>query len=899
MFRDFWLHTTSFWVGFAAAIIVWWVYQNARPMLSTLRQIFRERFETIKEGLSTSIEQRYRQDVVRLMQDKHIAARLFSLNEIAVEPRLLAPPVPVIPGGPIPPEDIIQVAVPYVPDRASVGAAFGVKTLSIPEAMSKGANLLIMGTPGSGKTFALSLFASRVAQRHPKVGEFGNLVPVFVHAGELSLPGKKGKTLDVLYQALNEQVSTLVEAQLPGFLKTIFESKLVLLIVDGLDELPSETQTPIVKFVQTIQKRYPGNRYLLAASTDNISCHERLSLHPIPIAAWAEKQKREFTIRWGALWQKHVTKQSWAKRLPDSVDPIFLNNWQLNGTDSHSPLAFTLKTWALYTGDLLGSSEVDALEAYVRRMTLGVTNARPALEQLAIQMTLTLKPIIRRKTAGDYVAAFEDSSLARPVLPPEPFDRSPSQDYDLDELIEESTGQKSNESASPFFDEELENLLEGLEDLDLPDALIFEDEIVEEPVEIKKEARADPETIKKRLVRRILPELVKADILVYRPDSQIGFAHPVMTGFLAGSALASRGGAHQLIPLPIWTGNTLAGDFLAAKGDVSPIITHILNDDQSDPLKRGLLNMSNWPRYISKTAPWRDQILSRMADVLQQETLPLGLRTKVLSALAQSGESGISTLFQQMLKSEKHSVRWLGALGCGLILDENSVDPLGLLLLYDDSIFISRVACLALAVIDTNQSMELIARALLEGSEGVRRAAAESLAHHPREGHQILKEGTKMEDILVRRAVVYGLAQVNEPWAIDILEEMQIEESQWVVRNAATQTLEDIKMVNPSIPLPMPNIHEIPWLISFASERVMVISPGQSGWDMLATALREGNEDQRLAAMETYRFKPRKAKNIIPNLYQIMNGPEGVLREAAYYTLWQLSTSGIDLPVPA
>jgi hypothetical protein len=128
---------------------------------------------------------------------------------------------------------------------------------------------------------------------------------------------------------------------------------------------------------------------------------------------------------------------------------------------------------------------------------------------------------------------------------------------------------------------------------------------------------------------------------------------------------------------------------------------------------------------------------------------------------------------------------------------------------------------------------------------------------------------------------------------------MQIEESQWVVRNAATQTLEDIKMVNPSIPLPMPNIHEIAWLISFASERGMGISPGQSGWDMLATALREGNEDQRLAAMEIYRFKPRKAKNIIPNLYQIMNGPEGVLREAAYYTLWQLSTSGIDLPVPA
>ncbi len=97
----------------------------------------------------------------------------------------------------------------------------------------------------------------------------------------------------------------------------------------------------------------------------------------------------------------------------------------------------------------------------------------------------------------------------------------------------------------------------------------------------------------------------------------------------------------------------------------------------------------------------------------------------------------------------------------------------------------------------------------------------------------------------------------------------------------------------------MKEIYEIPWLISFASERGMGISPKQSGWDMLATTLKEGNDDQRLAAMEIYRFKPSEAKNIIPNLYQIMNGPEGILREAAYYTLWQLSTSGIDLPVPA
>jgi HEAT repeat protein len=859
-----------------------------------LRQIGRERIADLKENIGTSIEQRYRQDVVGLMQGNHIAASLFSLSEIAIPPQLMAPPMPISPGGDIPPEDITQVAVPYLPDWPSVGATFGVKTLSIAEALSRGVNLLIIGKPGSGKTFALSHFATQVALRHPEVGESGKLAPVMLHAGDLSLPGKKGNPLDVLYNALWKRVSSVVEAQLQNFLKTIFESKIAILIIDGLDELPNEEQAPVINFIRTVQGKYPGNRYIVSASPEDISSYDTLELYPIPIAGWTVAQKREFVNRWSTLWKKHIQKQSWAKKLPETIAPLILNNWLLNFSNSHSPLLLTLKTWALYAGDLLGPSDVNALEAYIRRMTIGVMNARPALEQLAVQMTLSLQPIIERKTAGDFVSVFEEETpLPLNTLPTHEVDL-PDQDIDLEELAHGS--EKTTQDTTPFINEEFEGFLSELDGLDLVNEEIPIDEFEKELGESKATTGKGQRQIRKRQVRRILPELVNTEVLIYRPDSKIGFAHPVVNGYLTACGLAVRGGDQSLISQTHWSGKTLALDFLSAKGDTQALIPQLLNEDQADPIKRGLLHMGNWPRLAPKAALWRNQLLRAMANTLHRENLPLGLRSRVLAGLAMSDEGGINTLFRQMLKSEQHSVRWLGALGCGLIRDVKSIDELGLLLLHDNSIFISRAACLSLVVINTNKSMELVTRALLEASEEVRRAAAEGLAHHGVEGHPVLKDGSKVDDILVRRAVVFGLAIVNEPWAIEILEQMQVEDDQWVVRNAATQALEDIKRIHPSIPAPLPEIHETPWLIKFASDRGMGVSPGQGGWDMLTTALQEGNEDQRLAAMDIYRFKPSEGRSVIPILYQIMNGPEGDVREAAYNTLWHLASAGIRLP---
>jgi hypothetical protein len=327
---------------------------------------------------------------------------------------------------------------------------------------------------------------------------------------------------------------------------------------------------------------------------------------------------------------------------------------------------------------------------------------------------------------------------------------------------------------------------------------------------------------------------------------------------------------------------------------MTPMIADAVRQSRQDPVQRELVEASRWLQYAPHTAAWRNNFMRSLAKILRDESLALGLRTRLMAAMALSGEAGIASLFKQMLSSSKHSARWLGALGCGLTLNASATIELGMLL-YDPSIFVSRAACLSLVTIGTTQALELVTGALLEANDEVRRAAAEALAYHPVEGHPVLKDGAAVEDVQVRRAVVFGLARIDEPWAQEILKELQIEDDQWVVRNAALQMLEDQKIADVSIPVEMPPIHNTPWLIEFAGERGMGISPGQSGWDMLLTVMQEGSEEEKLAAMYIYKRNPSESYNAIPAMLDLLASPEGEMREAVYNTLWQLVANGIPL----
>jgi HEAT repeat protein len=171
------------------------------------------------------------------------------------------------------------------------------------------------------------------------------------------------------------------------------------------------------------------------------------------------------------------------------------------------------------------------------------------------------------------------------------------------------------------------------------------------------------------------------------------------------------------------------------------------------------------------------------------------------------------------------------------------------------------------------------------------------MSNHPQEGYTMLKEGAAMkDDLMVRRSAVYGLGRINEPWANEMLSDLQVSDDQWVVRNAASEVIEERQKSNPHILRRLPPPSESPWLIAFAGKQGLGISPDKPPVDLLLLALKSGEEDERLASLAYLRMMP--VEGVFGALFQAMYSGEPVLREGVYQTLAEMAARGVDVPDP-
>ena len=267
-----------------------------------------------------------------------------------------------------------------------------------------------------------------------------------------------------------------------------------------------------------------------------------------------------------------------------------------------------------------------------------------------------------------------------------------------------------------------------------------------------------------------------------------------------------------------------------------------------------------------------------------------------MAAFVTSGDPGAATLFRQLLGTRSFELLPLAALGSGAMRDTKAVDALEEVL-QAPSGAVRRATCLALVAIGTEKSLEAVARALLQGDDELRRAAAEALSNDPKEGHAMLKEGaTLADDIMVRRAVVHGLSRIHQPWSVELLQKIQVEDDQWAVRNLATQYLEQMAHVDPRVPRKLKSPAESPWLIEFAGKQGMGVPRGGPATDVLMSAFKVGDTEERLASLP---YLKRVANDgVIGALYNGVYGEDPEVREASFYAIEEIAANGIKIPHP-
>jgi HEAT repeat protein len=783
-------NTPEFWTGVILTLVVIVISRRFTPIVDFILRWLSGLGQIFSEMLSRTSTDHYHRELITRAQTMHVAKDVFMLDEIAIPPRILAPPLPTDPLRTEPiPEHTLGV-VPNLPDWTYLSGVYQAPTISLADALKDGANIIITGEPGSGKTTALAYLALKAADQDPEAGVAADMLPVLVHAADFPEAHRIEKDpLKSLISAAQEQASSGMASRLSGYLSPIIRSGRGLILLDGLDELTPEEATPIAGWISSFLDSYPGNRIVAAGPPQNIPGIVHTGLVQVTLSPWSDYDQNLFLTQWGQSWQNHIIPNLPKRRIGD-LDPALITGWLAGASRRSTPLEMTLIVWASYTGDVRGSKVTDSIRSYMARV-LSPDEHQPAEATALTWLT-------------DREGAIGEIALRR---------------------------------GTPVND------------------------------------------------------LVDAGILIRRARKRVSFAQPAVGAYLAARAMTDAG-VPEVVTRPGWAPAETALGFFAGMGDLSPVVEELLKTT-GDPLESNLFMAARWLRETPARLVWKAPVLRSLATVASAKMNPYGLRLRAVHALARLNESSIAILFHRMLTSDDPSSRVLAALGLGGLKHDESIEKLLDIAYQDLNLEVRQAACLALASIGTESSLEGLGQILLEGDEAVRLAAAEALASHPSEGHGMLRDAIELNNLLTRRAAVFGLARIREPWALQILHQIQVEDDQWVVRGAAAEAIE--RRINPpwKIHPPILEISELPWLVEFASREGHGVAPGRAALELLRLAFSMGTPEEKVAALEAITIAASDELGL--ELRQAIQSQETYLRDAAFEAIWRLKSSGVEV----
>jgi len=412
-------------------------------------------------------------------------------------------------------------------------------------------------------------------------------------------------------------------------------------------------------------------------------------------------------------------------------------------------------------------------------------------------------------------------------------------------------------------------------------------------------------------VEDFFDDMIECGMLRRRPAGRVSFGHLTIAARLAAGAAAKESNLNAFFANTRSPLSTLAAQAMAAQTDISTLVSAVLTSPihrsdveesaggaQMPPIVEDgwkLLRVASWLRDAPPTAGWRVEVFRRLMKLVRTASQPFPLRARALCAFLNSRDPSVSQLFRQILAAEDADLesKILAALGLGAMSDQSAIELLSKQM-ETDSRELRWAGALALGHIATHAAIDTLGQVLLQGDDDLRRAVAEALSLDPIEGHGILREAIQDAELLVRRAAVFGLARTGQAWALEILERVQVEDGQWAVKSAAAQAVERLhgETDNP-LPVPPP-IHNMPWLIAFATERKTGLAPGLPAMAMLQRVIREGEPRQRAAAVEAIGMLGDR--DFIQDICMGLSDNENSVRSMAFEALWALRTRHEEAP---
>jgi len=804
----------SFWAGVLLGTLFLIFFFRYRSRLKNF--IFRiiKRIRSFRDSLSITEESDYNRILYKYVQGLHIASDFAPLEKIVVTPQCIAPPPSVIPGDETIDPSLLQQTLGYDPAFPEFAVEYFAPTFTLIDALSKGANICLIGAPGTGKSVAIADCITTLVKGETNHPGLSSMVPFYVEAQHILQQFPGSDILGIALAALQANPVFLTIPNFPKYLTTTINKENAILFIDDLDTLSHTDTNRVANYIVALCKTIPSLQIVVSASPTYLGNLVKAPLEPVSIAPWGKKEKYTYLKKCSKL-EFFSASPSVPDGPSDHADQINIHNSLLVISGQYfTPLEFTLIAWASYAGDLAGSTAVDAIDTYLIRILSPLSkNTVRTLENLALHALDQEKSSFTKRDINAWLSNVTDA--ADPEL--------------------------TDEKTSPIN-------------------------------------RAVQIALNFSLLRKTGPD-------------RFYFSHPTIAGFLAARGLSrsSDNVIKRILNQPDWSLAHETMRYFSAFNSVQPFLNRLLSD--TSLLKTGLLRACSWLTYIKASAAEEQNLLRSVTQEIYSNPIYL-VKLRLVIELAKSGNPNTGVIFRRLLQSKSPDTRRAAALGSGFILDLGSVPHL--ITQLNDPSSSSIAACYALGKIASPNALEAIADGLLRGDELLRRAAAESLAHNRSEGHPSLREGITMDDLLVRYAVVHGLSLINEPWSMEILDKMRIDEDEWVVRDLAQHVFEIFQTGSPYLPTPLPPLHSAAWLRTFSEQHNLAIDSPESALELLLTALEKGSAEQKQASLVYLRrfFN----SETIPALITLLQDSNSDVSQLAALTLWFCAPPGFKDP---
>lgn len=893
----------NFGLGLLAGWVTAYGVYRGRHVIQNTIDSFGKGAQRVQYSATRSADSRYINDLIEQCESSHLAGKQVKLSEIVVEPRFMPPDVFTVPLDDEPYPSPYRI-VPNIPDHPYLQAPFSLETLSMDDLATGNNAIALLGLPGSGRTTALMTIAlhslgrvhfratpdtvqQRLEAEEAKLAEkeravrikervlieqrakeqlanetgmsfealksdenkdiiplFNRLMPVYVHFADLNLAsGEFSGAVDPaepIVKAIQYTVRRVTASTIPRNLYSRLAKGQVLLLLDGLDELQEGEQTAALDWLRGFMELYRQNFVIVVGPAIGYARLTQLGLTPVFLRPWSDLDADALVGRFSEAWGK-LSKGRGKKTQPkEAIERARSNNRALSTTE------VVLKVWTGFADDADTVGVAGWYHAYLARQIQKWTDSLDTLIQMAaLQLDEGFISAARLQAIAAGAASGE---AAKPIDPA------------AGSLLKAASGTPTQEKSGGESSEEKEK---------------------------------DSETTS--VQGRLLGTLRKAGLLTRFRGDRYRFRSSMLASYLASLTLKSA----SLDTLKEKTARSAWQPSIAYSALSRPLddLVKTLMKSPQDLLYEQSLMTARWIAYAPTDVKWRGTILNALgAQFIAPSQYP-AIRERIAAALIDSRDKNVLLVFRRAARNMDADIRRLACLAMGALGDPEALRDLKPLI-EDRDPAVQLAAGMALGAVGTDEALQTMAIALTTGAEPLRQAMAEAFSALPEEGFPTLFDAAHDDDLMLRRAAIFGLRRIRSAWALIEIYRAFLEDEQWYVRSAAQEAFQELQFGRTvSMTTLYPKPENIEWLSAWAAQRGETLPQGDAAKQMLLRALQEGDATVRgLAARDLGQLM---MIDMVKPLYSALRDGRDEVRTAAHRALSEFQIQmGKPMPAP-